>query len=256
VTPRRATAIRRLAALFVSLVLATPAWCDAVTVFAAASLKESLDAAVQVFRERTGHDVAVSYAGSNALARHIERGAPADLFIPADEEWAAYLEQRDLVQGTRRILATNELVLIAPAASPARVKLEKGLDLAPLLRGGRLAMANPAAVPAGRYAKAALTSLGAWSGVEARIAAAGNVRGALVLVARGEAPLGIVYRTDALMLRSVRIVGTFPAETHPAIVYPLLQVKRMSPPAAYDLAEFLASAEAGAIFRRFGFGSP
>ena len=248
---------RLAAAALVLLAFAAPAFADSVTVFAAASLKESLDAAAAAFKARTGHHVAVSYGGSNALARHVSNGAPADLFISADADWMDYADKRGvLVPGSRRDLLANDLVLVAPAASTATVKLAPGVRLAALLGDKRIAIANPDAVPAGKYAKAALTSLGAWDEVKDRIAATGNVRAALILVARGEAPLGVVYRTDALVEKSVKILDTFPAGSHPPIVYPMAQVQRMSPPAAFDFVDYLASAEALAIFQKRGFRAP
>jgi molybdate transport system substrate-binding protein len=237
------------------LLLAQPARADAITVFAAASLKESLDEVARAFQAATGHHVAISYGGSNVLARQVERGAPADVFISADLDWMEYLEKKDLLSGPPRKLLGNALVLIAPASSTAQVKLAPGVNLAPLLAGKRIAMAHPDAVPAGRYAKAALVSLGAWSGIENSIAATASVRAALMLVARGEAPLGIVYRTDALVAKEVRIVDTFPAGSHPPIVYPMANIRRMSPPAAFDFSDFVASAPARAIFQRFGFAT-
>ena len=170
-----------------------------VLVFGAASLKEALDAAARSFESASGHRVSVSYAASNALARQIENGAPADLFISADTDWIDYVERKSLVApGTRRNLLANDLVLIAPAASTIQLKLAPGVNVAQALGNKRIALANPDAVPAGKYAKAALTALGAWPAVAGKVAAVENVRAALALVARGEAPLGAVYRTDAL----------------------------------------------------------
>ncbi len=235
------------------LAIAGAAHADTVTVFAAASLKEALDAAVKPFEASTGHKVAVSYAASNALAKQIEAGAPAALFISADLDWVDYVESRGLtVAGTRRNLLGNDLVLIAPAASTSSVRIAPGLDLAKALGDGRLALANPDVVPAGRYAKASLTALGAWSRVEKKLAPAENVRAALALVARGEAPLGIVYRTDAIAEKSVRIVDVFPEGTHPPIVYPQVLLKGASP-AAGELANHLAAPGTRAIWERFGF---
>jgi molybdate transport system substrate-binding protein len=249
--------MRRLAALLLCIVLAPCARAGNVTVFAAASLKEALDAVAQSFESASGHKVVISYAGSNALAKQIENGAPADLFISADTDWIDYVEQRNLVApGSRRNLLGNDLVLIAPAASGVQLKLVPGANLAAILGDRRIALANPDAVPAGKYAKAAFTALGSWSAIEGKIAAADNVRAALVLVARGEAPLGVVYRTDAMAERNVRIVDVFPAGTHPAIVYPLVQLKRSRSPAAAALASYLGSAGARATFERFGFKSP
>jgi len=239
------------------LVLAPIAWAGDITVFAAASLKEALDAAVHSFESSSGDKVTVSYAGSNALARQIEAGAPADLFISADTDWIDYLESRGLVApGSGKTLLGNDLVLIAPAASQVQVKLAPGVDIAAALGGKRIALANPDAVPAGKYAKAAFTALGAWSAIEGKVAAADNVRAALALVARGEAPLGVVYRTDAMAERNVRVVDAFPAGTHQPIVYPMVALKRSTAPAAKALAAYLAGAEARATFAKFGFSAP
>ena len=245
--------MRRLAALLLCLALAPLARAGTVTVFAAASLKEALDTAAKAFEAATGNKVALSYAASGALARQIEAGAPATLFISADLDWVDYVEKRGLTApGTRRNLLGNDLVLIAPAASTVSVRIAPGFDLAAALHGGRLALANPDAVPAGKYAKAALTKLGAWQGVEGRIAPAENVRAALVLVARGEAPLGIVYRTDAMADKGVRVVAAFPGDSHPKIVYPMVQLKGADAATA-QLAAHLASPATRAIWERFGF---
>ncbi len=253
ITGMKALAAPLAAAL---LVLAAPARAEDVTVFAAASLKEGLDAVLRPFRSSRNARIAVSYAGSNALARQIEAGAPATLFIGADADWADYLEGRGLtVAGSRRDLLGNALVLIAPAASKALVKLEPGVDLARALGSGRLAIANPSAVPAGRYAKAALTALGAWGAVERRIAPTHSVRGALALVSRGEAPLGIVYATDARADKSVRIVDVFPESSHPPIVYPMVRLKG-SGAATGELAAYLAGPDARIKWRGFGFRVP
>jgi molybdate transport system substrate-binding protein len=246
--------MRRLAALAFCLVLAPCASADTITVFAAASLKEALDAAAKPFEDSTGNKVAVSYAASSALARQIEAGAPATLFISADLDWVDYVEKRGLaVPGTRRNLLGNDLVLIAPAASTAALKIAPGFDLAGALgKDGRLALANPDAVPAGKYAKAALTKLGVWPGVEGRVAPAENVRAALALVSRGEAPLGIVYRTDAMADKGVRVVDTFPAGSHPEIIYPMVQLKGAGAATA-RLAEHLAAPAMRAAWERYGF---
>ena len=248
----------RLAALCAIVLAASlPARAEKVVVFAAASLKESLDAAVGAFESSSTHKVVVSYAGSNALARQVENGAPADLFISADADWVDYLEKRDLVApGSRVNLLSNDLVLIGPRSSTTSIRLKPGTDLAAALGRGRMALANPEAVPAGKYAKAALMSLGSWSSIAGQVAAAESVRGALALVARGEAPLGVVYRTDALAEKNVRVVDTFPAGTHPPIVYALVTLKRSTTRAAPALAAFLGSREARAIFERHGFRAP
>lgn len=233
---------------------ANAAWGATVTVFAASSLKEAMDAQVRAFTARTGDKVVVSYAGSNVLARQIENGAPADLFIAADTEWMDYAAQRGLVnRATRSDLLGNALVLVAPAASMVDLAIAPGFALAAALGNGRLALANPDSVPAGKYAKHALEFLGVWGSVERKVARNDNVRAALAFVARGEAPLGIVYRTDALAEPGVRIVGTFPPASHPPIVYPVALVAGERTPAAKALLDALRSPAAAAEWRRFGF---
>jgi len=249
--------MHRLAVLLLCLVLAPFARADTVTVFAAASLKEALEAAARSFESASGHRVTVAYGASNALARQIESGAPADLFISADTDWIDYVEGRNLVApGTRRNLLGNDLVLVAPAGSKVRLELAPGVNVAGVLGDKRIALANPDAVPAGKYAKAAFTALGAWDAIAGKVAAADNVRGALALVARGEAPLGVVYRTDAMAEKNVRVVGAFPARSHPPIVYPIVQLARAKTPAAGSFATYLASPEARSTFERFGFRAP
>ena len=239
--------------VFVLLLSCGGAFAETITVFAAASLKEALDAAVKPFESTTGHKVVVSYGASGALARQVEAGAPAAIFLSADLEWIDYVESRALaIEGTRVSLLGNALVLIAPARSATTLKIVPGFDLAAALAGGRLAIANPISVPAGRYAKAALVSLRAWQSVEMRIAPTENVRAALALVSRGEAPLGIVYRTDALAEKNVRILDTFPAASHPPITYGLILLRNAGP-AARQLAAHLASPGARAAWERFGF---
>ena len=233
-----------------SLVLAAD-----ITVFAAASLKESLDEQARRFEADTGSRVVVSYGASNALAKQIEAGAPANLFISADLDWMDYLDQRRLLApGSRVNLLRNTLVLVAPTGSSTALKIGPGFDLAGALGGGKLAMANPDSVPAGRYGKAALESLGAWSKVEKQVVRSENVRAALALVARGEAAYGVVYRTDALAEKGVRIVDTFPETSHPPIVYPaaLVVADDVTPPAK-ALLDYLRSAAARSIWDKYGF---
>ncbi|HET7731945.1 MAG TPA: molybdate ABC transporter substrate-binding protein [Usitatibacter sp.] len=244
---------RALLAAAACLVL-LPARADTVLVFAAASLRESLDEVAQAFGAATGHRVRVSYAGSPALARQIESGAPAQLFISADGAWMDHLEARHLLKGPRVPLVTNELVLVAPAAVGPALRIAPGFALAEALRGGRLAMADPA-VPAGRYAREALESLGVWRAVRGRLAPADNVRAALALVARGEAPLGIVYRSDAQAEPGVVVVDVFPPSSHSPIVYPMALL-RGAGAAAQDLARYLRTDSARATFVRHGFGLP
>jgi molybdate transport system substrate-binding protein len=244
---------RLLLALTLSVFL-TAAWAEDFTVFAAASLKEALDAQAKAFEAARGHKAAISYAGSNVLAKQIEAGAPAALFISADTDWIDYVEQKGLaVPGSRVNLLRNELVLIAPAASTTTLKIAPGFALAAAIGDSRIAMANPDAVPAGKYGKASLTALGVWDSVAPKVAAAENVRAALALVSRGEAPFGIVYRTDAMADKGVRIVDAFPAGTHPPIVYPLVMLKSAKGDAARDFATWLAAPEARATWERYGF---
>lgn len=241
-------------ALLAGALLSCAARADTVTVFAAASLREALDAQARRFEVETGNTVVISYAGSNALARQIEAGAPANVFISADLDWMDELERRGLIApGSRTNLLANALVLIAPAQGATHLEIGPDFALAPALGKGKLAMANPDSVPAGKYGKAALQSLGVWRSVEQRVVGTDNVRAALLLVARGEAPLGIVYRTDALADRGVRIVDTFPPASHAPIVYPAGRIVGHDSPVAERLLEFLRSGEAKAVWERYGF---
>lgn len=239
------------AALAVALI-ATPVQAAPVTVFAAASLKNALDE-VGAQYARSGGQARFSYAGSSAIARQIEQGAPADVYVSADAEWMDYLAARKLiVNATRRDLLTNRLALIAPADSKVALKIGRGMPLARTLRDRRLAVAGPD-VPAGKYAKASLSTLGVWDSASGRLAQAENVRMALQYVARGESPLGIVYDTDAKVEPKVRIVGLFPAGTHPKIVYPAAVVAASNNPGAAKFMAFLNGPQAAAIFRKYGF---
>jgi molybdate transport system substrate-binding protein len=237
-----------------TVLLATPSRAGSTTVFAAASLREALDAQARRFEADTGNRVVVSYAGSNALARQIEAGAPADLFISADLDWMDYLAQRRLIAADSRVnLLRGALVLVAPAKSAEKIRIEPGFGLAAALGSEKLAMANPDSVPAGKYGKSALESLGVWPGVEKHIVRTDNVRAALLLVARGEAALGIVYRTDALADGSVRIVDTFPESSHAPIVYPAARTNGRESPTADAFLAFLRSGAARAAWERYGF---
>ncbi|HLY45135.1 MAG TPA: molybdate ABC transporter substrate-binding protein [Stellaceae bacterium] len=224
-----------------------------VLVFAAASLKNALDAIAAKWQGETGGRATISYAASSLLAKQIENGAPADLFISADLQWMDYLQQRKLIDPKSRVdLLGNRLVLIAAKDSALAVTIAPGFALARLLGDGRLAMADPAAVPAGIYGKAALEKLRVWPAVAGRVAAAENVRAALALVARGEAPLGIVYQTDAAVEPGVRIVAAFPPDSVPPIVYPMA----LTPAAPKDAAAFalyLRGPLARALFEAQGF---
>lgn len=224
-------------------------------VFAAASLKNALDEINAAYAREKGQQATTSYAGSSALAKQIEAGAPADVFISADLDWMNYLEELKLVRTeTRSNLLGNKIVLVAPASSAVSLAVGPGFDLAGALGSdGRLAMANPGSVPAGKYGKAALEKLGVWPSVQNRVAPAENVRAALLLVARGEAPLGIVYATDAAAERNVEIVGTFPADTHPPIVYPVAVTTRSTNPGAAAYLAYLKSAASRAAFEKQGF---
>lgn len=248
-----------LARLSILLLLALPALAHAtqprpITVFAAASLKESLDEAAAAWTKRSGQKVSISYAGSSALAKQIEQGAPADVFISADGEWMDYLQQRKLIDvDTRTHLVGNRLVVIAPVDSALRTLSLKRAAVRQALGGGRLAMAETTSVPAGRYGRQALTTLGLWDAVSGRLAQADNVRAAMAFVSRGEAPLGIVYATDAQAEPRVRVVAAIPGRAHDVIVYPLARVAKTPPAATKGFLAFLRGDEAKAIFKRAGF---
>ena len=225
-----------------------------ITVFAAASLKNALDEVDGLFTKQSGIKVIASYAASSSLMKQIEQGAPADVFLSADVDWMDYGIKHNLIKSdTREDLLGNRLVLIAPKDSKiGSVTMAPGFDLAALAGSGRIATGDVRAVPAGLYAKAALEKLGIWSSVESKIAMAENVRAALVLVARGEAPLGIVYETDAKIDPSVKIIGVFPEDSHPPIIYPVAMTNDAKPDAAQYLA-FLTTPSAKAVFERYGF---
>ena len=224
-------------------------------VFAAASLKNALDEIATGWSKDTGKpEPQISYGASPTLAKQIEQGAPADLFISADLDWMDYVVAKNLIKAdTRFNLLGNKIVLIAPKDSKITTLDIKGADLAKALNGGRLSMANVDSVPVGKYGKAALEKLGAWNDVKDHLAQAENVRAALLLVARGEAPLGIVYSTDAAVESSVRIVDTFPPDTHPPIVYPIALTATSENPNAPALLIYLSGADARAQFQKAGF---
>lgn len=223
-------------------------------VFAASSLQEALDAASDEW-VAAGHGRPVlNFAATPALARQIGTGAEGDLFVSADEKWMDEVERKGLlVSSSRADLLRNRLVLIAPASTPEVLDVRSGFRLAERLGNARLAMADPDAVPAGRYGKQALLSLGVWDSISSRIATAENVRAALALVSRGEAPLGVVYATDALAEPDVAVIGQFPAASHDPIVYPIAKLKSSSDPDAEGFRAFLLSERGMAVFRRFGF---
>ena len=236
----------------VGLAMAACLWASqaaALTVFAAASLKDALDAVAASYSDATGADIRVSYAGSSALARQIAAGAPADVFVSASEDWMDAVADR-LVPGSRVDLLTNRLVLVGPVDAPAA-------DLADALGGdGRVAMAFVDAVPAGIYGQAALEHLGLWDAVRPRVVEADSVRAALALVAVGAAPLGIVYATDAEAERQVAIVALIPEDSHPPILYPAAAIAGGDEDGAADFLAFLGGDRARALFRAAGFGQP
>jgi molybdate transport system substrate-binding protein len=224
-------------------------------VFAAASLKNALDEAAAGYARESGKPAPkISYAGSNVLAKQIEAGAPAGVFVSADLDWMDDLARKNLIRPETRVnLLANRLVLVAPKDGDIGVTPAPGFDLAGALKGGKLAMANVDAVPAGKYGKTALEKLGAWEGVKASVAQADNVRAALLLVSRGEAPLGIVYQTDATSDPNVRIVGTFPEDSHPPIIYPAAVLKDAGNPEAAAFLSYLRSPAARPAFEKQGF---
>ncbi|WP_202308091.1 molybdate ABC transporter substrate-binding protein [Mesorhizobium sp. L-8-10] len=253
---RRGTGFWLAAAIGSAVMLTAPGAmaADKLTVFAAASLKNALDAVSAACEADVGEKATISYAASSALARQIEQGAPADVFMSADLDWMKYLSERGLIRkDTETHLLGNSIVLIAPADSTASAEIAPNFDLAGLVGNGRLAMANVDAVPAGKYGKAALEKLGVWGSVEGKVAQAENVRAALALVSTGEAPLGIVYKTDAAADPKVKVVGTFPAGSHPAIIYPVAQTAESSDGDTPEFLKCLASDKARELFEKHGF---
>lgn len=250
--------LTRRALLIAGILAALPARAQdspaqSLLVCAAASMSNVLEELGAAYRTATGVDVKLSVAASSALARQIESGAPADVFVSADQDWMDYLEGRGLIDAaSRRDVAGNRLVLVEDAGGRRQLGITQGFDLRQALGGQRLAIADPDSVPAGRYARAALTSLGVWATVEDRLVRAENVRSALAFVARGEAPLGIVYATDARIEPKVRVVDVFPEASHSPIRYPVA-LTRSARPAARGFIEYLSGADARAAFQRYGF---
>jgi len=223
-------------------------------VFAAASMKNALDEVAAQWQRETRKKVVISYAASNTLIKQIEQGAPADIFISADLDWMDYGQQKNLINvETRSNLLSNRIVLVAPKESTLTLNVAPRFDLAGALKDGRLAMANVDAVPAGKYGKAALEKLSVWDSVKDKVAQADNVRAALLLVARGEAPLGIVYQTDAAADPTVKIIGTFPEDSHPSITYPVALTKTSANPDAQAFLTYIRSPAARPAFERQGF---
>ena len=245
---------RHFIALVALLALASPAARaqTPLTVFAASSLTDSMKAVAAAYEAKTGKKVVLSFGASNTLAQQIDQGAAADIYMSADTDWMDFLQKNNRIAvDTRRNLLGNRLVLIGGAQSKP-LTVAPNFDLAGALAGGRLALADPNSVPAGKYGKAALTALGVWDSVADKVAPAENVRVALTYVSRGESPYGIVYETDAKVGPGVHVVGVFPENTHPAIVYPVALTKIASPEAKNFLA-YLSSADAKAIFEKAGF---
>jgi molybdate transport system substrate-binding protein len=256
VRPLRGLAATILVGTIVLAFVAAPAVAQThdILVFGAASLKDALDDIDAQYLRQSGKKVVASYAASSALAKQIEASAPADIFISADLDWMDYLAERKLIKPeTRKNLVGNALVLIAPASSTIKLTIAPNFPLAQTLGNERLAMADPRAVPAGKHGQAALEKLGVWSSVAGKVAAAENVRATLLLVARGEAPLGIVYATDAFADKSVKIIGEFPPDTHPPIIYPVAAVAGSSNPAVASYLDFLQGPIAKAAFEKQGF---
>jgi len=226
-----------------------------ITVFAAASLTNALGEIATQYQQQKGVIIVSSFASSSTLARQLEQGAPADLFISADQQWMDYaIDKKTIDDSTRHTLLGNELVLVAPtAAKPQPVSISKSTDWKSLLNGQRLAVGDPDHVPAGIYAKEALQNLGAWDTLSPVMARASNVRAALALVERDEAPYGIVYGSDAIASKKVTVVGTFPADSHQPVEYPLAIVRQHNSAAVSAFYHYLQGAEAAAIFKRYGF---
>jgi molybdate transport system substrate-binding protein len=223
------------------------------TVFAASSLTDALKEVNDAYTKATGVPIRVSFAASSALARQIEAGAQADIFFSADTDWVDYLQSRSLIDSATRVdVLSNRLVLIAPVDSKINLHIAPNFPIATAIGKSRLATGDPDSVPVGRYARSALTTLGVWNDVADRVVRADNVRVALAYVARGEAVLGIVYETDALLEKKVKVLDTFPADTHLPIIYPLA-LTRNAAPAAKDYAVYIAGKDAAVIFKKYGF---
>jgi len=253
---RRSFLISAVAGVSLALAACLPARAadKTLTVFAAASMKGSLDKVAALYEQKRGVKVAISFAASSALAKQIEAAAPADVFVSADTKWMDYLVDKQLVNPKEVVkLLGNRLVLVAAAESDIALKIDKGFALAATLGDGRLAMGEVKSVPAGKYGKQSLEFYGVWKDVEARVAGAENVRAALQLVTRGEAPLGIVYETDAKAEKGVKVVDTFGEQSHAPIVYPVAPVAASTTPEARDFLSFLLGAEAQSVFKAAGF---
>ncbi len=245
---------RFLAWLLLAFWTASPALANDITVFAAASTAPLMQNLTEAYGKRFDERVRLSVAASSTLARQIQNGAPADVFLSANQSWMDHLEMQGLLTpNTRRDLLANRLALIAPADGLSNVAIGPNVDLVGLLGDGRLAMADPDHVPVGIYGRAALTALGVWQAVTPRVARLSDARAVVAVVRRGEVPLGIAYTTDGRTVSGVRVVGTFPADTHPAIVYPVARLSGGRSKTAGRFLDFLALDESRALMRQFGF---
>ncbi|CND97992.1 molybdate ABC transporter substrate-binding protein [Yersinia nurmii] len=242
-------------AVVVATLSGQAAAAENITVFAAASLTNALQDISSQYHKEKNVDVVASYASSSTLARQIEQGAPADLFISADQQWMDYaIDKKQIVDNTRYTLLGNELVLIAPKDSKMdKISIDKQTEWKKLLDGGRLAVGDPDHVPAGIYAKEALEYLGAWTTLSPEMARANNVRSAMALVERAEAPLGIVYGSDAIASNKVKVVGVFPEQSHKPVEYPMAIVKGHENATVSAFYDYLKGPEAAAVFKRYGF---
>ncbi|MGF1760782.1 molybdate ABC transporter substrate-binding protein [Photobacterium sagamiensis] len=229
---------------------------EKITVFAASSLTNAITEVAELYRDKTGIRTRLSFASSSTLARQIAQGAPADIYLSANNKWMDYVFQQQVMEPeTRQSLLTNSLVWVAPKYySDDKIEVTASWDLSQALQGTRLAVGDPAHVPAGRYAKESLQTLGLWQQAEPLLARANNVRSALVLVERGEAMLGLVYKTDALISKQVKLIADIPANSHQPIEYPVAIVKEKSRPEVKDFYQFLQSEQAIAVFSKYGFG--
>ncbi len=256
-SPRLTNFLTALLVLTFFATLMPRAWAGdtpEITVFAAASTTNAINDIITLFTAENKGQVTTSFASSSTLAKQINQGAPADVYLSANPKWMDFLEKNQMIEsGTRSDLLGNRLVLIAPLDSDMGVTIAPGFDLSGLLGQEKLAMGDPDHVPAGIYGKQALTSLGVWESVASKVARSKDVRAALMLVERGEAPLGIVYATDAAISRKVKVVALFPENTHPAITYPVALVAGKTTPGALAFLEFLKTGGAGAIFEKYGF---
>ncbi|MCD1126357.1 molybdate ABC transporter substrate-binding protein [Jinshanibacter sp. LJY008] len=244
-----------LVGLLAATLLQTASAAEKITVFAAASLTNALEEIATDYKKKSGVEVASSFASSSTLARQIEQGAPADMFISADQQWMDYVVEKKLMDDKTRVtLLGNDLVLVAPADSSLKhVNVNKVTDWSSLLKDGRLAVGDPDHVPAGIYTRQALTFLGVWDQLSLKMARANNVRAALALVERGEAPLGIVYGSDVVASKKVKMVGIFPDDSHLPVEYPMAAVKDHATPAVQAFAKYLTTPEASAVFEKYGF---